>query len=312
MELRHLRYFISVAETRNFTKAAAQHFVAQSALSQQISRLEAELGSALFFRNSRTVALTEAGEVLLPMAKRVVADADNAKMEMDALVGLKRGTLRLGLIQTPATSIDIIEVMGDFHQRHPGIHFQISAGTSTEMAEAVSGAALDAALVGLEPSEAPAGLHCIQLALEPLVAVVSARSPLAGRRRIALPELIEHGQFIHFTRGSGLRGRVEAAFARAGVPPHASFEMGLITDMVRLAARGVGATIVPRSGLVSVGEGEVGGMPFAAIGLTDDEARHPVSVVYDPARFSSAAAAFIDELKLHIAPTARRPTRRQS
>lgn len=302
MELRHLRYFVSVAETRNFTKAAAQHFVAQSALSQQISRLEAELGSALFFRNSRSVTLTEAGEILLPMARRIVADADNAKMEMDALTGLKRGTLRLGLIQTPATSIDIIEVMGDFHERHPGIHFQITDGSSAEMAEAVVGAGLDVALVGLEPSEVPAGLRCIPLAFEPLVAVVSARSPLAGRRRIALPELVEHGQFIHFKRGSGLRGRVEAAFARAGVPPHASFEMGLITDMIRLAARGVGVTIVPRTTLVDAGE--VGGVPFTAIGLADDKARHPVSVVYDPARLSSAAAAFVDELELHIAPGA--------
>lgn len=308
MELRHLRYFVSVAETRNFTKAAALHFVAQSALSQQISRLEAELGSALFFRNSRSVALTEAGAVLLPLARRIVADADNAKMEMDALTGLKRGTLRLGLIQTPAASIDVIEVMGDFHERHPGIHFQITDAASDEMVQALADGGLDVAVVGLDGSEVPAGLRCIPLALEPLVAVVSARNPLAGRRRITLPELVEHGQFIHFKRGSGLRNRVEEAFARAGVPPHASFEMGLITDMIRLAARGVGVTLVPRTSLVEAGE--VGGVPFVAIGLADDQARHPVSVVYDPARLSSAAAAFVEELQLHIAPA--KPARRRA
>jgi len=304
MELRHLRYFLSVAETRNFTKAATLHYVAQSALSQQISRLEAELGSLLFYRNSRSVSLTEAGEVLLPLAKRVVADADTVKMEMDAISGLRRGTLRLGLIQTPATSIDIIQVMGDFHERHPLVQFQVTDGTSTEMAAAVAGEGLDVALVGLDRSEVPAGLQCIQLGLEPLVAVVSARSPLAARRRIGLAELVECGQFIHFRRGTGLRNRVEAAFTRAGVPSLGSFEMGLISDMIQLAARDVGVTIVPRTAAIEAGEAK--GVPFTTIALTDNQALHPASVVFDPTRLSSAAAAFVDELELHIVPAAAR------
>ena len=306
MELRHLRYFLSVAETKNFTRAAARHYVAQSALSQQISRLEAELGSLLFHRTSRSVSLTEAGEVLLPLAKRVVADADTVTMEMDALAGLRRGTLRLGLIQTPATSIDIIQTMGDFHERYPDIQFEVTDGTSTEMAAAVAGAGLDVALVGLDRSEVPAGLHCVQLGLEPLVAVVSARSPLAARRRIGLAELVECGQFIHFRRGTGLRNRVEAAFVRAGVPSVGSFEMGLISDMIQLAARDVGVTVVPRSAVVEADA--VTRVPFAAIALSDGQAQHPASVIYDPTRLSSAAAAFVDELMVHI----RRPGTRRS
>jgi DNA-binding transcriptional LysR family regulator len=302
MELRHLRYFLSVAETMNFTRAAAGHYVAQSALSQQISRLEAELGSPLFYRNSRSVTLTEAGAVLLPLAKRIIADAENAKMEMDALTGLQRGTLRLGLLQTPATSIDIIEVMGDFHERHPGIQFQITDGTSTDMAAAVAGEGLDVALVGLGPSEVPAGLQCVELAVTPLVAVVSARSPLAGRSAIGIPELVECGQFIHFQRGSGLRHQVDAAFSRAGVPPLGSFEMGQISDMLRLAARGVGVTIVPATAAATA---QADAVPFSAIALTDTQARHPVSVIYDQARLSSAAAAFVAELNLYVSPPPR-------
>ena len=293
MEIRHLRYFLSVAENSSFTKAAAQHYVAQSALSQQIARLEAELGSALFYRSTREVSLTEAGEVLVPLARRVIADAENAKMEMQALTGLRRGTLRLGLIQAPATSIDVLGVMGEFHERYPGIRFQITEGTTTEMVEAVAGGGLDVALTGLAAAEAPPGVRCVELGSEPLVTVVSAKHPLAGRRRIALADLAEDEQFIHFRRGSGLRRRVEAAFARAGLDPAVFFEMGQISDMVELAARNVGVTIVPRTALTKAGE--INGVRFAVISLNDDQARHPVSIVYNPARLSSAAKAFIAE-----------------
>ncbi|HWG27564.1 LysR family transcriptional regulator [Actinospica sp.] len=293
MEIRHLRYFVSVAENMSFTKAAAQHYVAQSALSQQISRLESELGSALFYRSTRAVTLTEAGEVLLPLAQRIIADAENAKMEMEALTGLRRGTLRLGLIQAPATSIDMLGVMGEFHDRYPGIRFQVTEGTTTEMVEAVAGGGLDVALVGLAAAEAPPGVRCVELGSEPLVAIVSAKHPLAGRRRIALTELAEDEQFIHFRDGSGLRRRVEDAFARAGLNPAVTFEMGLITDMVELAARNVGVTVVPSTALTRAGE--INGVRFAAIALNDDQARHPVSIVYNPARLSSAAEAFTSE-----------------
>src|SRR3954447_21126043 len=105
MELRHLRYFVAVAETSNFTRAAELSFVAQSALSQQVAALEKELGNQLFHRTSRAVTLTEAGEVLLPLARRILADVELAKMEMDALAGVQRGKLRLGLIQTAGTEV---------------------------------------------------------------------------------------------------------------------------------------------------------------------------------------------------------------
>lgn len=85
MDLRHLKYFLAVAETRNFTQAAANCYVAQSALSQQIARLEKEVGAQLFSRTSRSVRLTAAGELLEPLARRILADVDNAQAALDAL-----------------------------------------------------------------------------------------------------------------------------------------------------------------------------------------------------------------------------------
>ncbi len=138
MDLRHLKYFLAVAETRNFTQAAASCYVAQSALSQQIARLEKDVGARLFSRtSSRSVRLTAAGELLEPLARRILADVDNAQAALDALSGLRRGRLRLGLLQTRASSVDLVEVMADYHAHHPGIDFHVTNAPSAEMAAAV-------------------------------------------------------------------------------------------------------------------------------------------------------------------------------
>lgn len=305
MELRHLRYFLSVAEHLNFTKAAAQSFVAQSALSQQIADLERELGSQLFRRTSRTVALTEAGRTLVPLAQRVLRDVEIIDLAMADLAGVRRGTLRLGLIQSPATSVDIIDVMGEFHDRYPGIEFAITDAPSETMAAAVASGDLDLAVVGLDAGDLPAGVEGVPLTVERLVAVVPADSPLSGRRLVTIAELVEDRRFIHFTRGSGLRRRVDAAFARTGVPPAGSFEMGQILDMIRLAARGVGVTIVPHTDALEAER--AAGVPFTVIPLADYEAVHPVSLVFDPARLSPAAQAFVTEVRSHLGGPALNP-----
>lgn len=243
VELRHLRYFVAVADTLNFTQAAAANYVAKSALSQQVAALETEVGSRLFHRTSRTVALTEAGQRLLPHARSILRDVEIAEMEMQALAGLKAGTLRLGLLQAPATSVDIVGLMGEFHNRYPGIEFEITDDPSELLVAAVAAGTLDVAVVGLDVADLPAGVDHLPLGADPLVAVVANDSPLTKRQLITIPELVSGCQFIHFVRGSGLRRRVEAAFARTGLPPAGSFEMGQILDMVRAHHRdGIGDT----------------------------------------------------------------------
>jgi DNA-binding transcriptional LysR family regulator len=297
MELRHLRYFLAVVDTGSFTRAAAQCFVAQSALSQQIGRLEAEIGVALFRRTSRSVRLTEAGEALVPRATRILLGVDDAVAEMQSFAGMRKGTLRLGLIQAPSATIDMIEVMGDFHDRHPGIRFEVTDAASTEMVAAITGGELDVALVGLALGELPSGLRGHLIAEDPLVVVeaVSDDDP-SSSAAVRLADVAERGQFIHFQRGSGLRSRVEAAFARAGVAASGSFAVGQVTDMIRLAERGVGVTIVP----VSAAEAATSaGARIAVTAIDDPLALHPVVLAYDPLHSSFATAAFIDEVLLH-------------
>lgn len=182
MDLRHLRYFLAVAETRNFTQAAANCYVAQSALSQQIARLEKDVGAQLFSRTSRSVRLTAAGELLEPLARRIFADVDNAQAALDALSGLRRGRLRLGLVQTRASLVDLVEVMADYHARHPGIDFHVTNAPSSEMAAAVLAGDLDIAVVGLAPRQLPDGLDHTVLADDPLILIVPPTTPWRAAR----------------------------------------------------------------------------------------------------------------------------------
>ncbi len=291
MELRYLKYFLAVAETGNFTRAAAQCFVAQSALSEQIARLETEVGMPLFARTSRSVRLTAAGEVLVPLAQRILADVDMAQAELDALVGLRRGRLRLGLIQAPA-GVDLAAALGDFHRRFPDIEFEVRSEPSTVMVAAVATGSLDLAIIGIIGDPVPSSLRRELLAREPMVAVMAVGHPLAARETVTVGELVQNCQFIHFRRGTGIRQQVTAAFARAGVPVEVSLEVGQVQDMISLAAHDVGVTIVPRSE-ADRARGIPGGEPFRVVQLSDDATVHRVSVVYDADRLSPVAAAFL-------------------
>ena len=304
MELRHLRYFLAVAETRNFTRAAAQCFVAQSALSQQIARLEKDVGSELFSRTSRSVRLTAAGDLLVPLARRILADVDHAQEALDALAGLSRGLLRLGLVQTLAGPLDMVEVMADYHAQHPGIDYHLVNATSTEMAAAVASGGLDLAVVGLRPQQLPDGLDHRDLGSDPLVVIVPGDHRLADREVVDLSELPPTHQLIQFTQGTGLRRQVEDAFVRAGVDPGRHFEVAQVHNMIRLAARGVGVTVVPRSSVQGPNAllGSGAALPHGArvLPLADPAAIHRSSIVYDSKRLSSAAAAFLDVVDHHV------------
>lgn len=305
MELRHLRYFLAVAETHNFTQAAARCYVAQSALSQQIARLEKDVGAPLFSRTSRSVRLTAAGELLEPRARRILADVDNAQAALDALAGLRRGRLRLGLVQTMAVPFDMVEVLADYRARYPGVDLRVSNDPSSKMAAAVLAGTLDVGVVGLAARQVPEGLDHRTLGSAPLVAVVPREHALADREAIDLAELPDSHPLIQFTRGSGLRHQVEAAFARARAEAGRHFEVGQIHDMIRLAARGVGVTVVPRSTVVGPGSvlglDAVDELPLGArmLRLTDDEAVHHICVAYDGTRLAPAAEAFLEVLEDH-------------
>jgi DNA-binding transcriptional LysR family regulator len=294
MELRHLRYFVAVAEHRNFTRAAEHNFVAQPALSQQIGRLERELGTTLFARDKHTVELTPAGQLLLPHAKRILADAERAQAEVRAYLGLEAGQLHIGLIQTSASSIDVLHSISRFHERFPAIEVHISTQPSAGMVQAVTAGTLDLAVVGVAREDIPASLGVHPITTDPLVGVVGERTANGLTGPVSLQQLLTRGPLINFAPGTGLRRQVDEALRRAGLETDSRFELSQATDMLRLVAIGLGVTIVPKPLAESAAsESAALGLPYRVYELTDREAVQQVSVIYHPARLSASARQFL-------------------
>ena len=296
MEIRHLRYFIAVADLRNFTKAAEASFVAQSALSQQISRLEHELGAALFVRGKRGAELTPAGEVLLPHARQLVADEARARAEMRSYLGLEKGRLTVGLIQTTASAVDVVGAVAEFSRRCPGIELHIVNQTTAEMVEGVRRGSLDLAVVGVGPDELPDGLESRQLAVDPLVGVASEKLAGGLTGPVSVADLLSRGRLIQFAVGSGIRKHVDAAVRRAGLEVSSPFELNQVSDMLVFAALGLGVTIVPRTLTVTAAQLAEAGRPYVVLGLTDPLAVHPVTVIFETPRMPVSAQVFLDLL----------------
>jgi LysR family transcriptional regulator, transcription activator of glutamate synthase operon len=168
MELRQLAYAEAVARHRHFTRAAEELHVAQSALSHQIRRLEAELGTRLFERTSRRVVPTEAGEALAARARRVLAEVEGVRGELDELRGLVRGRISVGAL-LPAGEIEVTKLLSRFRHRFDGIEVGLREGTAGDLMELLLGGELDVAFM-LMAGDLPDGVETLRLGTEEVVA----------------------------------------------------------------------------------------------------------------------------------------------
>jgi len=291
MDVRQLEYFVAVAEELSFTRAAVRCHVVQSALSYQIARLERESGVSLFDRTSRSVRLAPGGEVLLPRARRILAELEIAGAELTALAGVQTGRLRLGVIGTTSRTTPVVErALVEFHRRHPGVEITIVDTGSAHMADQIRSGELDIALVGLFADQVPGDLSHRLLAVEPLVAITvvgDRANQLPDDRPLRLAELAEAENFVEMRAESGLRRQVDAAFARAGLQRSIAFELSSSDNVVRFVALGFGAAIVPRSAAA-------GRSDLRVSDLADPLALHPVSLIHRaPEPSAPAARAFL-------------------
>ncbi|MER7175959.1 LysR family transcriptional regulator [Streptomyces mesophilus] len=243
MELRQLRYALAVAETRNFTRAARQCYVAQSALSHQIGSLERELGVQLFARTSRRVELTPAGEAFLVRAKQCVEAAELAAAEAAAAVGEVRGSLKIGIIPTVA-AVDIPTVLQRYRERYPQVKVSLHVGSSDAMSAQVTAGELDVAFLGLPASREPQGVETRELAREKLVAVVALDHPLADQSKVTLRRLAE-SPFADFPVGSQGRSQSDLAFEAAELEREVAYELMSAELMLRIVSRGLAVALLP-------------------------------------------------------------------
>ncbi|MFF4840251.1 LysR family transcriptional regulator [Streptomyces collinus] len=180
MELRQLTYFVAVAEELHFGRAAGRLHIVQSAVSQQIQRLERELGAELFDRSPRRVRLTAAGERLLPEARAVLTAAERARAAVAPPAGLRIGT-------STGLGAHLDRVLAAFTAREPDVPVELFSLPAGERLAGVAAGRLDAAFV--RAAEPPPGVRVLPLWPDPLVAALPATHPLAARPEVALADL---------------------------------------------------------------------------------------------------------------------------
>jgi DNA-binding transcriptional LysR family regulator len=249
MELRQLRYLVALADERSFTRAAEREHIAQPALSQQIQKLEQELGLPLVERTTRRVSITDAGELLVARARRVLTELESARQELDRVRGIQTGRVTVGAMNTMGP-VDITLVLADFHKRHPQVELTVREDNSDALAEMLRVDALDLAFLSVTERVESHGLALQQILMEELVVVLPPDHPLAERDEIRMGELAGE-EFITYREGARLRELLAGAAAQAGFEPRIILESNESRRIRRLVSRGLGVSILPRSHAVN-------------------------------------------------------------
>lgn len=246
MQAQHLTYFTAVARTGHFTRAADEVGVAQPTLSKQVRVLEAELGTPLFDRAPSGATLTQAGEVLLPYATRILTDLDEARRQVQELAGLRRGRLRIGATPSLTTGL-LAEVLGAFRRAHPALDLQVQESGSRDLVALLRAGAVDLALLIAPDRQDEAGLVTTVLLREDLVVVAATSGPDLPEE---LPVRALAGWPLVLPRqGYDLREMTLSALRAAGVDPVVAVEGGELDAVLRFAEAGVGVAVVPVTAL---------------------------------------------------------------
>ena len=278
MELHQLRYFLAVARTRNFSRAAEQCHVAQPSLSKQIMKLEEELDERLFERTKREVALTPAGELFRGHAERVLEEVELARDKVREVRGLVRGRVTLGALPTVAPYY-LPTRLRAFAAAFPGIEVVVHEDTTAHLAAAVLAREIDVALVSLPVERA--GLETEEFFDEDLLVVLPAGHALATKRKLTLDDL-EHEAFILMKEGHCLAGQALQFCRLNGFAPRVSFRSAQIETVQAFVAEGWGVSIVPamarKTGAAGVRYRALAGMS-RSIGVITRAGRGPSRVV---------------------------------
>ena len=300
MELRHLRYFVAIADGGTMGKAAERVHVTQSTLSHQLAQLEAEIGTALFERAGRTLHLSDAGRVWLGYARGILAQVDEAKEALGRARKLETGEVRIGVIHSFVTKL-MPDIAAGFVKRHRGIRLQVHEMSGVEIESQVEAGALDLGFAFHPPARA--GVAGERLFDDTLALAVHARHPFAARQSVPFAELAGVPLAL-LTERFATRRLLDAHFQRAGVTPRVVIEIDSVDALERIAALGVGATFLPRR----TTRPRRDGTSLRLIEVTDPRPVRAAGLVWRKTAYRSAAAsAFADFLKAALrtdAPTA--------
>ncbi|ENU0752815.1 TPA: LysR family transcriptional regulator [Klebsiella michiganensis] len=246
IELRHLRYFIAVAEELHFGHAAARLNISQPPLSQQIQILEQQIGARLFARTNRSVSLTEAGRQFLADSRQILSQVDDAAARAARLHHGETGELRIGFTSSAPFIKAVSDTLSTFRRRYPDVHIQTRETNTREQIVPLNEGALDLGL--MRNTQLPDTLAWERVLREPLLAMVPRDHPLASKPRVSLRELARE-PFVFFDPhvGTGLYDDILGLMRRYDLTPAITQEVGEAMTIIGLVAAGLGVSILPAS-----------------------------------------------------------------
>lgn len=301
MELRHLRYFIAVAEELHFGRAAERLGISQPPLSQQIQALEEEIGARLFERTNRRVELTDAGRLFLDESRQVLAQVDKAVLLARRAHLGELGELKIGFTSSAPFTSTIPSSIHAFRKAYPDVHLDLQEMSSRQVLKALLEESLQVGVI--RPLALPDAVHWVELFREPLVAVLRADHPLAAGSEdgLAIAALAEE-PFVFFPRsyGTGLYDQVIALTRQAGFSPRIAQEASEAMTIIGLVSAGLGVSILP----ASFRRTRVDGVVYRT--LSDPEATTAVWLVRRQNEGSPLVLSFIDLVTREAASLRRR------
>jgi LysR family hydrogen peroxide-inducible transcriptional activator len=264
MEVHQLRYFCAVAESGNFTRAAEATRISQPSLSQQILKLEDELGAKLFDRLARSAKLTQFGRAFLPKAQAILRQIGEARLEIREMAGMECGEVVLGCIPTIAPYL-LPRVLASFSRQHPSVSVSVVEEITPALLDRLHEGSIDLAVLALPV--AGDELIATELSREPLFAAFPERHKLAKRRSIGLDEIREE-PFLLLKEGHCFRDNTLSACRRSRVNPNVVFESGQFATILAMVSAGMGVSVVPKMAI-----SETSGCSFVPITDTRSERR---------------------------------------
>ncbi len=258
LHLGRVRVLSEVVSRGSFSAAAEALAYTQSAVSQAVARLEAETGAELVVRDRRGVRPTAAGAALVAHAEAIFAQIEAAEAELDAILGVRRGPLRVASFPSAGATL-MPRAIASFRERHPGVALTLAEGEPEEIAPRLRAGEFDLALLFDFPGvrERPgAGLSTSQLLIDPMYVVLPAAHPLATTRALTLVDLRDQ-YWVQTSASSPCARHVVRSCLGAGFEPNVTFESDDYETIQGLVAAGVGVALIPRLALSHVHPGIV-------------------------------------------------------
>ncbi|NKC04917.1 LysR substrate-binding domain-containing protein [Brucella haematophila] len=287
MELRHLRYFLMVAQEGHFSRAAEKLHIVQPALSMQIRSLEEELDAALFTRTSRKVTLTTAGEILLPEARRILAQAERAKELVRKSVRGEIGSIRVGFSGNASFIGKLSDDLREFNLRFPEVHIALTEASPRQQVEGILAGELDVGYCPTFAIEVDIDLDAERIGSWPWMVAMSTSHPLASRSEISKADLLDETFVVYAAHGSET-AQIDLLRRILGQEPNVAHSVGNTLTFLTMASAGLGLGLIPAS-LMQVALPGIAYRPLAEVNETAD-----LVLLYRARETAGAVRAFLD------------------